>query len=150
MKSASPTTLVLAALAAVLIAAPAAAGFIQQPVADANGPYVITLGDDLTLDGSGSVDPFSIDAWNWDLDFDGQYDDASGEMVTLSGGTNYDGFFGALSDGDMRTVGLEVVCGVCETTTDSTTASVSFVPEPVAALLLAIALSTFGGRRRRG
>ena len=54
----------------------------QAPVADIGGPYVIEMGDGLWLDGSGSSDPDSIAgdsivSYEWDLDNDGAFDDAS-------------------------------------------------------------------------
>ncbi len=57
----------------------------QAPVADANGPHVINEGEDLQLDGSGSFDPDavagdSIVSYEWDLDNDGNFDNATGEM----------------------------------------------------------------------
>jgi hypothetical protein len=67
------------------------------PVADADGPYTIHPCWLVTLDGSGSYDPNGelypdpthpwhgyIVSWDWDLDNDGEYDDASGETVTWS------------------------------------------------------------------
>ncbi|WP_395245120.1 M36 family metallopeptidase [Agromyces sp. MMS24-K17] len=53
------------------------------PTADAGGPYATIEGTDAPLDGSGSSagsDPSAgaISAWEWDLDADGQYDDAFG------------------------------------------------------------------------
>jgi hypothetical protein len=67
------------------------------PVADANGPYTIFPCWSLTLDGSGSYDangelypdpdhPWhsEIVSWEWDLDNDGDYDDASGDTTTWS------------------------------------------------------------------
>ena len=61
---------------------------IDGPTADANGPYVITAGDDLTLDASGSIAPYdepfeSLEFW-WDVDGDSFFDDASGATPTLS------------------------------------------------------------------
>lgn len=53
----------------------------NPPVADADGPYTGQVGHALTLDGSGSydLDPGdSIVSYTWDLDDNGQYDDASG------------------------------------------------------------------------
>jgi streptogramin lyase len=47
---------------------------------DAGGPYSIAEGDDLALDGSGSI----ASTWEWDLDDDGDYDDASGASPTVS------------------------------------------------------------------
>jgi len=60
----------------------------HPPIADANGPYVGWIGVPVTLDGSGSWDPneppFGNDEivdWLWDLDNDGEFDDASGKIV---------------------------------------------------------------------
>ena len=53
----------------------------QPPVADANGPYTIELDQALVLDGSASADPDagdSIVSYEWDLDNDGAFDDATG------------------------------------------------------------------------
>ena len=67
------------------------------PVADADGPYTVFPCWIVRLDGSGSYDsngalypdpdhPWHgyIVSWEWDLDNDGEYDDASGEIVTWS------------------------------------------------------------------
>lgn len=53
----------------------------NPPIADADGPYTGQLGQSITLDGSGSFDPDpndSIISYEWDLDNDGQYNDATG------------------------------------------------------------------------
>jgi hypothetical protein len=60
----------------------------NPPVADAGGPYWIDLGEDLLLDGTGSYDPDTISGdsiigYAWDLDDDGQFDDASGATATV-------------------------------------------------------------------
>jgi hypothetical protein len=67
------------------------------PVADADGPYTLYPCWLVTLDGSGSYDPGGelypdpdhpwhsyLVSWEWDLDNDGEYDDATGETVTWS------------------------------------------------------------------
>ncbi len=58
----------------------------QPPVADPNGPYTGQVGVPVTLDGSGSYDPDPapdhIVSYEWDLDNDGEYDDATGEIVS--------------------------------------------------------------------
>ncbi len=56
------------------------------PVADAGGPYEGTAGDTIRLSGSNSYDPDedrgdSIVSYEWDLDEDGFYDDATGEVT---------------------------------------------------------------------
>jgi len=67
------------------------------PVADTNGPYTAGKCETITLDGSGSYDPDGefypdpahpwhgyIVSYEWDLDNDGEYDDATGETVEWS------------------------------------------------------------------
>jgi hypothetical protein len=66
------------------------------PVADADGPYTVFPCWIVRLDGSGSYDPNGelypkpspwygyIVSWEWDLDNDGEYDDATGEIITWS------------------------------------------------------------------
>lgn len=60
----------------------------QPPVAVPGGPYVVDIGAGLTLDGSGSYDPDEalgdrIVQYAWDLDADGQFDDAFGPRPVL-------------------------------------------------------------------
>ena len=52
--------------------------FVIPPVADAGGPYTGTEGSPITLNGSGTYDPESRAlSYEWDLDNDGVYDDAT-------------------------------------------------------------------------
>lgn len=58
----------------------------HDPVAYAGGPYTTGPGVSINLDGSGSYDPDEsvgdfIVSYEWDLDNDGECDDASGETV---------------------------------------------------------------------
>lgn len=56
-----------------------------NPVADANGPYDVNEGSVVTLDGSGSyATTGTLIQYEWDLDNDGEYDDASGMTVSYS------------------------------------------------------------------
>jgi PGF-CTERM protein len=85
----------------VQVNAPPTASFSASP----RSP---TVGESVTLDASGSTDSNgSVDAYEWDLDGDGDYDDATGTTVTTDFG----------SSGD-ATVGLRVVDtdGVASTT----------------------------------
>jgi hypothetical protein len=51
----------------------------RPPVANAGGPYSTTEGSSITLDASRSTDPDNnIVRYEWDLDNDGQFDDATG------------------------------------------------------------------------
>lgn len=79
--------------------------------ADAGGAYAITEGDALTLDGSGSI---GASTWAWDLDNDGQYDDATGASPTVAWAT-----LATLGIGDDGTypVGVEVDGGEDTATT---------------------------------
>jgi hypothetical protein len=55
----------------------------HAPVAEAGGPYTGHVGQYLTLDGSGSHDDDgdAITMYEWDLDYDGVCDDATGVIV---------------------------------------------------------------------
>ena len=67
-----------------------------KPVADPNGPYNARIEEPVDLDGSKSYDPESvmyppdhpwyetIASYDWDLDNDGEFDDASGPIVSWS------------------------------------------------------------------
>jgi RHS repeat-associated protein len=65
-----------------------------RPVADAAGPYLAAVGEDLHLDGSGSFDIDAaqgdfIQAWDWEVDFASPLDfndGVTGEQAVLAGG----------------------------------------------------------------
>ncbi|NQT24947.1 choice-of-anchor D domain-containing protein [candidate division KSB1 bacterium] len=97
----------------------------NPPVADANGPYTGTVGQSITLDGSASYDPDSGDSivsYEWDLDNDGQYDDATGVTVQNTWYSVYSG-----------TIGLRVTDSFGETDTDNTIVTITTVGECQAA-----------------
>ncbi len=60
-------------------------GVNSPPTADAGGPYDIDEGEDLVLDASASFDPDADTlTYTWDIDGDGQFDDAVGVNPTIS------------------------------------------------------------------
>ncbi len=88
-----------------------------NPIANAGGPYTGYVGEPVNLDGSGSTALLgTIVAWDWDLDNDGEYDDAFGEKT--QGTWNSEGTF---------PVGLRVRSSdsLTLTATTSTTATIS-------------------------
>ncbi len=59
-----------------------------NPTADPGGPYEGCIDEQVTLDGSGSTALAGIIvSWEWDLDNDGEYDDALGETVQFTWNT---------------------------------------------------------------
>jgi hypothetical protein len=90
---------------------------ISEPplTANAGGPYAGAEQSAIALDGSASFDPDNdIVSYEWDLDNDGAFDDASGVNATYSAGTP--GVF---------TVGLLVTNGSGATDSDTTTVTVN-------------------------
>ena len=87
------------------------------PTADAGGPYSGEAAEVISLNASASFDTDgSIANYAWDLDYDGEYDDATGETVDFSSATV--GVF---------IVGLQVTDNDGETSVDTGTISVSQV-----------------------
>jgi hypothetical protein len=78
-------------------------------IADAGGPYSGLAGEDITLSGSagGGTAPYM---YAWDLDNDGEYDDATGANLSYS-----------WESAGSFTIGLEVTDHVSDTATDTTT-----------------------------
>jgi subtilisin-like proprotein convertase family protein len=113
--------------------------FLPSVVADAGGPYLISEGQPLTLDASGTVAPVGA-TYAWDLDGDTQFDDATGASPTVSAAA----LVGlGLGDGPAgpRTIALQVTATPTVKTDTSTvtvgnaapTASVATVPSGVVA-----------------
>ena len=85
-----------------------------NPTADPGGPYTGYVGEVITLDGSGSSAlAGTIVAWDWDLDNDGQYDDAFGEFVEL-----------IWNSPDVYTIGLQVTSSDSLVLTDKASTNV--------------------------
>ncbi|MCG8376971.1 MAG: PKD domain-containing protein [Chlorobiales bacterium] len=88
----------------------------NPPVADADGPYMGQLSQTITLDGSGSYDPDpgdSIVSYEWDLDNNGQYNDATG--------VNHSWLWNSVGT---HTIGLRVTDQSGETDTDTSTVTI--------------------------
>ncbi len=95
----------------------------QPPVADADGPHTGNEGSPITFDGSDSSDPDgTIVLYEWDLDGDGLYDDATGSNPSYTWNDDYSG-----------TIGLKVTDNDGLTDTDSTTVTVNNVPPTASA-----------------
>ena len=78
---------------ATLLAPPNFQG--TRPFANAGGPYTAAEGASFALDGSASTeDGGAITAYAWDLDGDGQFDDAVGATPTVSVPSAFNGFIG--------------------------------------------------------
>jgi serine/threonine protein kinase len=89
----------------------------ELPIARAGGPYAGQEGSVVALDGSASSDPDgTIVAYAWDLDNDGQFDDATGATATFS--ATVDGTF---------TIGLRVTDDAGGSATETTSVTVSNV-----------------------
>ncbi|MFA5366979.1 MAG: PKD domain-containing protein [Dehalococcoidia bacterium] len=91
------------------------------PVADPGGPYTGNEGSPVTFNGSGSYDPDgTIASFEWDLDNDGEYDDASGAIASFTWHDDYSG-----------TVRLRVTDDTGESTIAATTVTVHNVAPAV-------------------
>ena len=96
----------------------------QPPVANAGGPYSGDEGSPITLDASGSSDPDdNIVLYEWDLDNDGEYDDAAGVTTDV-----------VFDDNGTFTVGLRVTDDLGESDTNTAEVTVDNVAPDVSAV----------------
>ncbi|MDX1615413.1 MAG: PKD domain-containing protein [Candidatus Promineifilaceae bacterium] len=109
-------------------------GANRPPTADAGGPYDAAEGQTISLDASGSTDPDdNLASFAWDLDNDGQFDDATGLTTEVTFGDN-----------GVHQVGLRVTDAFGQTDTDSAEVVVGNLP-PQVELDVSPAISTAGG-----
>jgi parallel beta-helix repeat protein len=112
----------------------------QPPTAVAGGPYFTFEGTAVILDGSGSSDPDgNITSYAWDLDNDGQYDDATGITTTVTFGDNGSYVIGllvtdsgGLTDEDTAVVTVDNVAPIVEAGGDQSSVEGSIVSLPPA------------------
>ena len=97
-------------------------------IADPNAPYTADEGTPITFDASGSSDPDAGDSiilYEWDIDNDGEFDDATGVNPTKTWNDDYSG-----------TVTLRVTDSNGATDTASTTVTVNNVAPTVESITL--------------
>ncbi len=91
----------------------------EAPVADAGGPYSIHEGDSLVLTAGPSFDPEGTAiTYAWDVDNDGQYDDATGATATLTW-DQLKALTTPIQDNGVRTIRVQVRDASGQSTTDS-------------------------------
>ena len=80
------------------------------PIADANGPYTGIVGGPITFNGTGSYDPDgTIVSYEWDIDDDGEFDDAIGPAPSKTWDIPYSGTIGLKVTDDDGGVGTDTV-----------------------------------------
>lgn len=121
--------------------------YTLAPVANADGPYQVTPTVSDLLVGTDSYDPDgeNIVSWLWDLDNDGDYDDANGSTQEV----DYDFLVNTLhlAPGEVHAIGLKVIDDEGEWGT--ATSYIDLVPEPSMIVLLSVGGLLFFVRRGR-
>ena len=121
-----------------------------NPTADPGGPYEGCVGEPVTLNGSGSTALAGIIVtWEWDLDNDGEYDDALGETVQYT--WNHEGTYKiglkvrssdslTLTDEASTTVTIKICAGPTPTPTPTPPPVPTLAPVGLIALISALAV----------
>lgn len=66
----------------------------DTPIASAGGPYTVAQGASLSVNAGASTSPSSITSYAWDLNGDGNFDDASGPTATFTYHQPFQGLIG--------------------------------------------------------
>jgi probable HAF family extracellular repeat protein len=110
------------------------------PVADADGPYFIYVGDTLTLDASGSMDDDNdIVSYMWDLDDNGSFETDAGGQTILDVNYTYLQSLGLLVD---HTYNIYLKVTDSEGQSDVNDTTLTIVPKP--ALVVAVDIKPGG------
>ena len=132
-----------------------------KPIADPDGPYNTKVNQDVCLDGSASIHPADklyesghpwfdeIVLWEWDLDNDGQFDDATGKIVCTQWPTE-DTYFVSLrvTDGagasDAKGTTVIIAPGIHDVATGNPTLSKSADILPGEIITVGVTVSNLG------
>ena len=131
----------MAGIIATLQADPAVAG--DMPVAHAGGPYAAGEGSAIAFDGAASVSTSPITAYEWDLDGDGEFDDATGATPSRTYALPFRGLVGLRVTNRIGLVGVGYA-PVAVTATNEPPAIATFAPLDVAPEVLIGASLPFG------
>lgn len=66
----------------------------DAPIASAGGPYTVAQGATLTVNAGASTSPSTITSYAWDLNGDGNFDDATGATATVTYPVHFQGLIG--------------------------------------------------------
>ncbi len=119
-------------------------GDTTTPAALPGGPYVLDPGQEIYLDAAEALPGFA-ELWAWDLDGDGEYDDAVGQRPTLS-------FDELLNDYGLNYGSNTISLMVQDDwgNIDFETTTLTLIPEPATLVVLAMGGLAVLRRRRRG
>ncbi|RLG61838.1 hypothetical protein DRN84_02950, partial [Candidatus Geothermarchaeota archaeon] len=103
------------------------------PIANADGPYHGYVGEPITFNGTGSYDPDgTIVSYEWDLDGDGEFDDAFGANPTVIFNETYSG-----------NISLRVTDDKGATDIDNTTLTVAVAADTEPPTIESVTLDTY-------
>jgi hypothetical protein len=119
-------------------------GSVHAPIIDLAGPYYLSPGETINLDGVPSDGGEDIVGWKWDLDGDGQFDDGMGPSLTA--GFEFFNETLGLPVGDVD-IALQVT--LADDSISTYGGQIVLVPEPGCLVLLGAGAAAVVRRRRR-